>query len=80
MDLLAINNTFSPWHEMFISILLSFLAIFGFLGNLTVCIVFGRGKDLSQSSVNILIFNPAKADMLQYINLVFMITAISRVT
>ena len=75
-----IENVFSFWQRVIIRIFVSHLAISGFLGKLTVYIVFGRGKDLSQSSVNILIFNLAIADMLQCINLVLVIAAIYGIT
>ena len=80
MDSLVNANIFSPWQKVLISILLSLLTIIGFLGNLTVSIVFSRNEYLSQTSLSNLIFNLAIADMLQCINLVFMIASISGVT
>ena len=76
----VINNTFSLWQRLLIGILLSFLAIIGFMGNLTASIVFGRNNHLSQTSISYFILNLAMADMLQCINLLFMIAAISGIT
>ena len=74
----AVENTFNPWQKTLIIIVLSLLTIFGFLGNLAVCITFNRSKRL-QTSAGSFIVNLAIADTLQCINMVFMITAASDV-
>ena len=79
MASLVMENAFSDWEIILTSIVLSLLAIFGFLGNLTVCITFIRSKKL-QTSANILIVNLAITDTLQCLNTVFMITAVNNVT
>ena len=68
-------NIFNYWQKTFIGIFLSVLAIVGFVGNLIVCLTFSRSQHLQQISGNSLIANLAAADMLQCINMVFMITA-----
>ena len=74
------TNIFNPWQKTLIGILLSFLAIFGFFGNLIVCLTFSRSQHLQQISGNSLIANLAVADMLQCINMVFIITASNDIT
>ena len=80
MDSLAINNMLSLWQRKLFGVVLSLTAIFGFLGNMMVIIIFGRNIKLAQTSTNILIFNLALADMLQCLNLLFMIVAVNDVT
>ena len=79
MDLLIMKNIFDPSYTMFIKLYLPLLAIIGFLGNLMVCIIF-CSTAIYQSLMNSLIVNLAIADMLQCVNLLFMITAVSNLT
>ena len=73
------KNLFSSSHTMFVKVYLPLLTIFGFFGNLSVCIIFGSSP-IHQSSMNSLILNLAIADMLQIVNLLFIITAINDLT
>ena len=68
------SNVFDSWQKIFITIFLSFLAIFGFLGNVIVWITFSTSK-ITNRSMSALIVNLSVADMLQCLNLVFIITA-----
>ena len=70
------KNMFGSSYTMFLKVYLPLIAIFGFFGNLVVCIIF-CGTTIHQSSMNPLIVNLAIADMLQCLNLLFMITAIN---
>ena len=79
MDSLAIHDILSPWQEKLVGVVLSILAIIGFLGNLMITIIFGNIK-LAKTSTNILICNLAIADMLQCVNLLFMIAAVNDIT
>ena len=78
MALPFVENDFSSWQRWLIGVVLSLLAIFGFFGNMTVCITFSRRKNL-QTSTNILIVNLAIADILQSLNMTFMISSASLV-
>ena len=78
MAVLAVADLFNPSQRMVINIVISLLAIFGFIGNLTVCITFSRSKNL-QSSANIFIVNLAVTDTLQCLNMIFMVTAVNDV-
>ena len=57
------KNKFGPGHTVFLKIYFPLLAIFGFFGNLMVCVIFGS-TPTHQSSMNSLIVNRAVADML----------------
>ena len=73
------KNIFGPSYTMFLKIYLPLLAIFGFFGNLMVCIIF-CSTTIHQSSMNSLIVNLAIADMLQCVNLLFMVTGVNDLT
>ena len=73
------KNIFGPSYTMFVKIYLPLLAIFGFFGNLMVCIIFGS-TPVHKSLMNPWIVHLAIADMLQCVNCLFMITAISDIT
>ena len=55
------------------------LAIFGFLGNVILCITFSCRK-ITHKSINTLVVNLSVADTLQCINIVFIITDINDIT
>ena len=76
MALPTVEEIFSPWKRILITIVLSFLAIFGVLRNLAVCLTFNRSKHL-RTSASILIVNLAVADTLESLNMAFMIAAIN---
>ena len=78
MAVLAVADIFNPQQRMAMSTVVSLLALFGFIGNITVCITFCRSKHL-QSSANIFIVNLAITDTLQCLNMIFMITAVNDV-
>ena len=65
MDLITVKNIFGPSHTMFVKIYLPLLSIFGFFGNLIVCIIF-CSTTIHQTLMNSLIVSLAIADMLQF--------------
>ena len=79
MDLSTMKNIYGPSYTMFLKNYLPLLAMFGFFGNLLVCIIF-CGTAIHESSMNPLIVNLAIADMLQCLNLLFMVTAVNELT
>ena len=78
MTLLNVTDIFNPWQRMLITIVISFLSIAGFFGNLIVCITFSKSKSLKTSAYT-LILNLAVTDTLQCLNMIFMVTAASDV-
>ena len=55
---------------------LSLVITVGVVGNILVCIIFGLAKEL-HTSINMLIVNLAIADILQSLNMIFMIVSIN---
>ena len=73
-------HMFNPWQRILISIILSIMITVGFFGNLMICITFCRGSILQKSSVNCLIVNLAIVDILQCVNLSFMLAAANNIS
>lgn len=65
--------------RVFVSIYLSIVITVGVVGNAIVCVIFGLSKEL-HTSINMLIVNLAIADILQSLNMIFMVISINNGT
>ena len=70
------SNASDSWQKLFMTVFLSFLALFGLLENVIMGITFSTSK-ITNRSISVLIVNLSEADTLQCINFIFVITAIS---